>query len=117
MQQHVARANLPVTLTFRRKTSDMPQRKKRSPFSTTLLFLLAILFANSSSQLPVEYHIAYGPAKINNGNLSVAELPRRVTFPIEAKVVAYQFGRGLEPRIQTAKPVEQILQILAPSDD
>jgi len=69
------------------------------------------LRATSDAGLPVEYYVAYGPATIVGDKLKIAELPARATFPIEVKVVAYQFGRGLEPLAQTAAPVEQTIRI------
>ncbi|MCG8586795.1 MAG: hypothetical protein MI757_18990 [Pirellulales bacterium] len=70
------------------------------------------LKATSDSGLDVECHIAYGPATVKDGMLHVADLPKRAKLPIEIKVVAYQFGRGLKPLVQTAKPVEQTIQLV-----
>lgn len=72
------------------------------------------LRATSDAGLPVEYYIAYGPAVVENGKLRIAEVPRRASYPIEVKVVAYQFGRGVETRVKTAAPVEQLLRIEQP---
>jgi hypothetical protein len=72
------------------------------------------LRASSDAGLPVEYYVAYGPATIVGGKLKIAALPARATFPIEVKVVAYQFGRGLDPLVQTAAPVEQTIRIERP---
>ncbi|HUT11511.1 MAG TPA: hypothetical protein VMY42_13505 [Thermoguttaceae bacterium] len=72
------------------------------------------LKAVSSAGLPVEYYVAHGPATIVRGKLEIAELPLRATFPIAVKVVAYQFGRGIEPLLQTAEPVEQTIRIERP---
>lgn len=72
------------------------------------------LKAVSDAGLPVEYYVADGPAKIAGGKLEIAEVPRRATFPIEVKVVAWQFGRGNDPKIKTAKRAEQTIQIERP---
>jgi hypothetical protein len=72
------------------------------------------LAATSDAGLPVEYYVAYGPAEIADGKLSIAEVPVRAPFPIAVKVVAWQFGCGTEPRVQTARPVEQTIQIEEP---
>jgi hypothetical protein len=72
------------------------------------------LAATSDAGLPVEYYVAHGPAAIAGGRLSIAELPIRANFPIAVKVVACQFGRGVEPLVQTAQPVEQTIQIEKP---
>jgi hypothetical protein len=69
------------------------------------------LNATSDSGLPVEYYVAHGPATIERGRLILHELPRRARLPIEVKVVAYQFGRGVEPRVQAAAPVARVLRV------
>jgi hypothetical protein len=69
------------------------------------------LNATSDSSLPVEYYVAHGPATIENGRLMLHELPRRARLPIEIKVVAYQFGRGIEPRVKAATPVTRVLRV------
>jgi len=72
------------------------------------------LRATSDADLPVEYYVAYGPAKVVDGKLTIAELPARAAFPIYLKVVAYQFGSGVEPLVKTAAPVEQTIRIERP---
>lgn len=72
------------------------------------------LHATSDAGLPVEFYVAYGPAIVTNGWLRIVELPARAQYPLPVKVVAYQFGRGVEPLVQTAAPVEQVLQIESP---
>ncbi len=72
------------------------------------------LKATSDAGLPVEYYVAHGPAVVANGKLKITDLPRRAPFPIPVKVVAYQFGRALEPPVKTAAPVEQTIQIEKP---
>jgi len=70
--------------------------------------------AVSSAGLPVEFYVAHGPATIADSKLRIVELPARATFPIEIKVVAWQFGRGIEPLVKTATAVEQTILIEAP---
>ncbi|MBL7220325.1 MAG: hypothetical protein ISS69_09445 [Phycisphaerae bacterium] len=72
------------------------------------------LKATSDAGLAVEYYVAYGPAVIDGGKLKITQLPRRATFPIEVKIVAWQFGRGVEPLVKTAVPVEQTIRIEEP---
>lgn len=86
----------PQTITF----APLPRLKAGSP--------PVKLNAASDAGLPVEFHVAYGPAIVKDGNLCVAELPLRAKYPIAVKVVAWQFGRGIVPLVQTAKPVEQM---------
>jgi len=69
------------------------------------------LNATSDSGLPVEYYVAHGPATIEHGKLILDDLPRRARLPIEVKVVAYQFGRGVEPRVKAAAPVARVLRV------
>jgi hypothetical protein len=69
------------------------------------------LKATSDSGLPVEYYVGYGPAVVEGGGLRIAELPVRAKFPVAVKVVAYQFGSGVEPLVKTAEPVERTIQI------
>lgn len=69
------------------------------------------LTATSDAALPVEFYVAHGPAIVTNGLLRIADLPLRAQFPIALKVVAWQFGSGIEPLVQTAHPVEQTIHI------
>lgn len=71
------------------------------------------LRATTTAGLPVEFYVAYGPAIVNNGMLRIAEVPARAKYPIPVKIVAWQFGRGLESLVQTAPPVEQTIAIEA----
>ena len=72
------------------------------------------LKATSDAGLAVEYYVAYGPAVIAGGKLKISELPRGATFPIKVKVVAWQFGRGVEPPVRTATPVTRTIRIEKP---
>jgi hypothetical protein len=73
------------------------------------------LKATSDSGLAVEYYVAAGPGEIRDGKLVISELPQRSAYPIELRVVAYQFGSGVEPKFKTAAPVEQVLRIEKPA--
>jgi hypothetical protein len=73
------------------------------------------LKATSDSGLKVEYYVASGPAEIRDGKLVITDVPARATFPIELKVVAYQYGSGVAPKVTTAAPVEQILPLAKPA--
>ena len=72
------------------------------------------LDATSTSGLAVEYYVACGPARVEKGMLRIAELPVRARLPVEVRVVAYQFGSGIEPLVRTAVPVERVTQIRRP---
>jgi len=62
----------------------------------------------------VEYYVACGPATVADGKLKIVEVPGRAAFPIAVKVVAWQFGRGVEPLVQTAAPAVQTIRIEKP---
>jgi hypothetical protein len=72
------------------------------------------LQATSDADLPVEYYVAFGPAKIVDGKLTITQIPPRAKLPIEVEVVAWQFGRGVEPKVKTAEPVARSFQITKP---
>lgn len=73
-----------------------------------------ILGATSDSKLPVDYYVAHGPAVVEGGRLRLAEVPARAAYPIEVKVVAYQFGSGVAPLVKTAAPAERTFRVLKP---
>jgi len=72
------------------------------------------LRATSDAGLAVEYYVAFGPASIVDGKLRIEQIPVRAVFPITVRVVAWQFGRGVEPMVKTATPVEQTILIEKP---
>ncbi len=69
------------------------------------------LKATSDSGLPVDYFVLAGPAYIQGGKLILTDIPVRAKLPITVTVVASQWGRIIEPKVQTAKPVVQTFQI------
>ncbi len=70
------------------------------------------LAATSDSGLPVRYYVAYGPAEIQDGKLVLNEIPKRAKHPIEVKVVAYQWGSAVDPKVKSAEPVERVFQVV-----
>jgi len=63
----------------------------------------------------VAYFVKVGPASLEGSTLRINAIPPRSKFPIKVTVVAYQWGRAVEPKVQTAVPVEQTFMIsLAP---
>ncbi len=70
------------------------------------------LHVESSSGLPVYFYIKEGPAEIEDGKLVFTKIPPRSKFPVKVTVVAWQYGRMTEPKIQSAEPVEQSFLIL-----
>ena len=65
------------------------------------------LHATADSGLPVEYFVRQGPAELEGTRLKFTPIPPRAKFPIKVTVTAYQWGRPLEPLVQSAQPVEQ----------
>jgi hypothetical protein len=65
------------------------------------------LNATSSSGMPVYYFVREGPAEIKNGKLVFTKIPPRSKYPVQVTVVAWQYGRSIEPKIQSAEPVKR----------
>lgn len=70
------------------------------------------LTATSDSGMPVYFYVQEGPAEIKNGKLIFTKIPPRSKFPIKVTVVAWQYGRSVEPKIKSATPVVQSFYIL-----
>lgn len=69
------------------------------------------LLATSSAGLPVRYYVESGPAIVKGDMLQLSEVPLRVTYPVRVVVVAYQYGSAVEPLVQSAKPVRQMITV------
>ena len=69
------------------------------------------LTASSNREMPVFFYIQEGPAEVIAGKLVISKIPPRSRFPIKITVVAWQYGRASEPKIQTASPVYQSFNI------
>ena len=65
------------------------------------------LKAQSNSGLPVYFYVQEGPAEIKNGKLVITKIPERAKLPLKITVVAWQYGRSIEPKIQSAEAVVQ----------
>jgi hypothetical protein len=70
------------------------------------------LNASSDSGAPVRYFVREGPAIVENGGLRFTPLPLRARLPMRVTVVAWQYGRTVEPKLQSAEPVERSFFIL-----
>ncbi|MDF3056589.1 MAG: hypothetical protein K0R17_804 [Rariglobus sp.] len=73
------------------------------------------LDASSDAGLPVSYYVREGPAEIDGATLRFTPAPPRARYPLEITVVAWQFGRPAEPKVNTAAPVERTFRILGPA--
>lgn len=65
------------------------------------------LKATSDSGEKVYFYVLAGPAEIDGDTLKFTAIPPRSRFPIKVTVVAWQWGRSIEPKLKTADPVEQ----------
>jgi hypothetical protein len=72
------------------------------------------LAATSNSGLPVGYYVREGPAFVRDGVLHLTPVPPRARWPVKVTVVAWQFGRGIEPLVRAAPPVERTFLLTAP---
>jgi hypothetical protein len=56
----------------------------------------------------VHYYVLAGPAEVSDdGTLTFTQIPPRAKLPIKVTVVAWQWGRSIEPKLKTAEPVER----------
>ena len=69
------------------------------------------LQASSSTGEKVRFYVREGPAEIVGDALQITPIPRRAKRPVEVTVVAWQWGRSIEPRLQTAEPVSRSFYI------
>jgi hypothetical protein len=65
------------------------------------------LAAVSSAGLPVSYYVVEGPAEVEGDSLVFTKVPPRAKFPVVVTVVAWQWGRGTDPKVRTAERVER----------
>jgi hypothetical protein len=72
------------------------------------------LEATSDAGMKVYYYVREGPAEIYYGKMTelfVKAIPPRSKFPVKVTVVAWQWGRSVEPKVKTAQPVEETFSI------
>jgi hypothetical protein len=70
------------------------------------------LNATSDAGAPVYYYVREGPAEIEGDIVKFTSIPPRSRFPVKVTVVAWQWGRSIDPRLKTAEPVERTFFIL-----
>ena len=70
------------------------------------------LIAKADSGMKVRFFVVAGPARVEGDVLKFTPVPPRTRFPVEITVTAWQWGRSIEPRVQTAKPVTQTFRLL-----
>jgi hypothetical protein len=70
------------------------------------------LNAVSDAGVPVYYYIEEGPAEIQGNKIVFTKIPPRAKYPVKITVVAWQYGRSVAPKLQTAAPVTQSFYIV-----
>jgi hypothetical protein len=64
------------------------------------------LSATSDANVPVSYLVREGPAEVDGDTLRFTPIPPRARFPLKVTVIAWQYGRSVEPKLKSAEPVE-----------
>lgn len=72
------------------------------------------LRATSSANAAVRYYVREGPAEIEGNTLKLTPIPPRAKYPVTVTVVAWQWGRSIQPKLKSAEPVERTFAILPP---
>jgi hypothetical protein len=72
------------------------------------------LIAKADKGLQVYYYIQQGPAIIKDDSIVLTDIPPRSKYPVKVTVVAWQYGRSIEPKIRSAEPVSRTFYITAP---
>lgn len=70
------------------------------------------LNAKSDSGLKVYFYVQDGPAEIVDDKLIITKLPMSAKYPLNVTVVAWQYGRNIESKIQTAQTVTRTFRIV-----
>lgn len=70
------------------------------------------LTASSNCGMPVYFYVQEGPAEWKDGRLIFTKIPPKSKLPIKVTVVAWQYGRYVEPKIKSATPVVQSFYLL-----
>jgi hypothetical protein len=74
------------------------------------------LSATSDSRLTVQYYVISGPVDVSDdGMLTFLPIPPRAKYPVKVMIGAYQWGRGLDPKIASADPVVKEFVINRPA--
>ena len=66
-----------------------------------------ILDATSDANMPVYYFVREGPAEVDGNLLIFTPVPARAKFPVKVTVIAWQYGRSVEPKVKSSEPVER----------
>ena len=103
----------PLHLEVRPNSEGLPQKITFEPIRDLKAGTSSVpLVAQSDSALPVRFFVVAGPATVENGRLMLTKIPPRAKFPIAVTVAAWQWGRGVEPKVRTAETVSQTFHIV-----
>jgi len=70
-----------------------------------------VLNAASDADVPVYYYVLEGPAELGGNKLTFTQIPPKARYPLKVTVVAWQYGRSSEPKLQSAEPVTRSFYI------
>ena len=71
------------------------------------------LHAHSSAKdAEVRFYVREGPAEIEGDTLKFTTIPPGARYPVKVTVIAWQWGRSIEPKLKTAEPVERSFLIM-----
>jgi hypothetical protein len=70
------------------------------------------LKARSDAGVPVHFYVKEGPAEVKGSRLFFTAIPLRTKFPMRVTIIAWQYGRSREPKLQSAEPVERTFYII-----
>ncbi len=105
----------PAGLTLTKNNSGKPQKITFDKIADVQVGTKSIqLKAVADSDLPVEFYVLAGPAIIENGKVVFTKIPPSTKYPVKVTVVAYQWGKSTEPKVQMAPFVEQSFYIIRP---
>ena len=70
------------------------------------------LNATADSGLPVQYYVVSGPAEVSDdGVVTIQPIPPNAKFPVKVTIGAFQWGRGVDPKVASAEPVVKEFEI------
>lgn len=70
------------------------------------------LNATSDAGAQVCYYVREGPAEVGRDMLMFTPIPPRARYPVKVTVVAWQYGRSIEPKLKSAEPVERTFNVV-----
>lgn len=72
---------------------------------------VALSAKSSAAGAKVRFYVREGPAEVVGDELVFTPIPPRSRFPLKVTVVAWQWGRSIDPKLKSAEPVERTFSI------